>query len=240
MSKKGIEDLIKELEIFVDSCKFQPLSSVKIVVPKDELMGMIKELRMKLPSEIERCQKIMRNKDSILTEAREQRDQMIADANAEAESLIAEHEIVQYAQVRAQEVMNQAAMEADQLRAQAQAQAEEIMTQANAEAHAVLNAANEDGNTIRIGAMQYTQDALVNVEGIMQNALIEGAKRYNEMLDLIQENLEVVVSNRQEIEESLYGASVSSEQTMEMESSATGSEVKQEIAEESYHYEEEE
>ena len=32
-----IEQIIEEIEEFVDSCKFQPLSSTKIVVNKEEM-----------------------------------------------------------------------------------------------------------------------------------------------------------------------------------------------------------
>lgn len=201
MSKKAIEDLISELEIFVDSCRFQPLSSSKIIVPKDELMEMIQELHMRMPGEIERCQKIMRNKEGILTDAREQAEQIVSDAAAEADSLVAEHEVVQIAQARAQEIISQA-----------EYQAQEILTQAQTEADAILSGANADSNTIRIGAMEYTQEKLAMIEEIMNQALVEGARRYNDMLDLIQENLETVMENRQEIEIGLYGSPVSSEE----------------------------
>ena len=40
MAKKGIEEMISEIEIFIDNCKYQPLSSSKIVVPKDDLEQM--------------------------------------------------------------------------------------------------------------------------------------------------------------------------------------------------------
>ena len=195
MSKKGIEDMLSELEMFVDSCKFQPLSSTKIVVPKEELMAMIKELRIKMPGELERCQKIMRNKEGIITDAREQAEQIMSDAAAEASSLVAEHEVVQLAQIRAQEVLSQA-----------EYQANEIIANAQMEAQAVLNGANSDSNAIRIGAMEYTQEKLINIEQIIRNTLIEGSKRYNDMLDLIEESLNTVNQNRQEIETSLYGA----------------------------------
>ena len=39
-----IEQIIGEIEEYVDSCKFQPLSTTKIVVNKEE----IEELRMRL------------------------------------------------------------------------------------------------------------------------------------------------------------------------------------------------
>ena len=44
-----IEQIIEEIEEFVDSCKFQPLSSTKIVLNKEELEELLRELRMKTP-----------------------------------------------------------------------------------------------------------------------------------------------------------------------------------------------
>jgi len=66
MAKKGIEEMISEIEIFIDNCKYKPLSSSMIIVPKDDLEQMLNELKLKLPNEIERCKKIMRNKEAIL------------------------------------------------------------------------------------------------------------------------------------------------------------------------------
>lgn len=57
-----IEQIIEEIEEYVDSCKFQPLSSTKIVVNKEELEELLRELRMKTPDEIKRYQKIISNK----------------------------------------------------------------------------------------------------------------------------------------------------------------------------------
>ena len=53
-----IEQIIEEIEEYIDSCKFQPLSSTKIVVNKEELEELLRELRMKTPDEIKRYQKI--------------------------------------------------------------------------------------------------------------------------------------------------------------------------------------
>ena len=44
-----IEQIIEDIEEYVDSCKFQPLSSTKIVVNKEELEELLRELRMKTP-----------------------------------------------------------------------------------------------------------------------------------------------------------------------------------------------
>ena len=42
-----IEQIIEEIEEYIDSCKFQPLSTTKIIVNKDQLDELLRELRMK-------------------------------------------------------------------------------------------------------------------------------------------------------------------------------------------------
>ena len=61
-----IEQIIEEIEEYIDSCKFQPLSTTKIIVNKDQIDELLRELRMKTPDEIKRYQKIIANKDAIL------------------------------------------------------------------------------------------------------------------------------------------------------------------------------
>ena len=37
MGKKGVEEMIDQIEIFIENCKYQPLSQTKIVFHKEEL-----------------------------------------------------------------------------------------------------------------------------------------------------------------------------------------------------------
>ena len=50
------------LNEFIESCKYQPLSTTKIVVNKEEMEELLRELRLKTPDEIKRYQKIISNK----------------------------------------------------------------------------------------------------------------------------------------------------------------------------------
>ena len=68
-----MEQIIEEIEEYIDSCKFQPLSSTKILVNKEELEELLTELRMKTPEEIKRYQKIISNKEAILPMRRQRR-----------------------------------------------------------------------------------------------------------------------------------------------------------------------
>ena len=56
-----IEQLIGEIEEYIDGCKFQPLSNTKILVNKEELEELLVELRLRIPDEIKQYQKIISN-----------------------------------------------------------------------------------------------------------------------------------------------------------------------------------
>ena len=72
MSK--IEQLIKEIEDYIDSCPFQTLSANKarIIVNKEELGELLVELRLRIPDEIKKYQKIISNQEAILSDAKKQ------------------------------------------------------------------------------------------------------------------------------------------------------------------------
>ena len=137
MSSK-IEQIITEIEEYIDNCKFQPLSTSKIVVNKDDIDELLAELRLRTPDEIKKYQKIIANKDAILNDAKERSESMIAEATAHINQLVSEHEIMQ-----------KAYSEANQVIEQAQQQAQDILNNATAEA-----------NDLRGRAMQYTDDIL--------------------------------------------------------------------------------
>ena len=80
-----IEQIIDEIDEFIESCKFQPLSATKIIVNKEEIEELLRELRLKTPDEIKRYQKIISNKDAILEDAQSKADAIIADAQAKAQ-----------------------------------------------------------------------------------------------------------------------------------------------------------
>ena len=66
-----IEQIIDDIDEFIESCKYQPLSTTKIVVNKEEMEELLRELRLKTPDEIKRYQKIISNKDAILEDLRQ-------------------------------------------------------------------------------------------------------------------------------------------------------------------------
>ena len=101
-----IEQIIEEIEEYIDSCKFQPLSTSKIIVNKDQMDELLRELRMKTPDEI---------KDAILADAQAKADSLIEDAQIQTTELVSEHEIMQQAYAQANEVVTAATEQAQQI-----------------------------------------------------------------------------------------------------------------------------
>lgn len=178
MGKRGVEDMISELEIFIDNCKFSPLSSNKILVPKDEIGSMLNELRLKLPSEIDRSKKIMRNKEAMLTDARNRADAMMAEAREEANRLVSESQIVELANI----------------------QANEILRRANEQAAAIVKAAQNEENDLRLGAMLYTKSQLDNIKKYIASTLEAEKTNYEHLIASLENDSFVVNTNADEID----------------------------------------
>ena len=78
----AIEDIIDELEEYIDSCKPSSIfSDTKIVVNRDDIDGLLEELRRKTPDEIRRYQKIISNQEAILNDAKKKAKKQADDAN---------------------------------------------------------------------------------------------------------------------------------------------------------------
>lgn len=173
-----IEQIIEEIEEYIDSCKFQPLSTSKIIVNKDQMDELLRELRMKIPDEIKRYQKIIANKDAILADAQSKAESMLEEAHIQTNELVSEHEIMQ----------------------QAYAQANEIVMAATEQAQQILDNATSDANDIRIGSMQYANDVLANAENIIGHTLDSYTTKYDGLVNSLQECYEIVKNNRTELE----------------------------------------
>lgn len=177
LNMSRIEQIISEIEDYISSCKPIPLSSTKIAVNKEEIDELIRELRLKTPDEIKKYQKLISNKNAILADAKEQADRMIAEAQVHTEELINEHEIMQ----RAVE------------------QANAVIADASAKAQMIVDQAVEDASNIRLGAIQYTDDMLANLQMIIEHSIENNRSKYDALLASLNKDLNIVVSNRKEL-----------------------------------------
>ena len=170
MSSK-MEQIIEEIEEYIDGCKFQPLSSTKIIVNKEELEELIAELRAKTPEEVKRYQKIISNKEAILADAQAKADQV------QTNELVSEHQIMQ----------------------QAYAQANEVVMIATKQAQEILDNATNEANSLRVSAMGYADDQLHEIEEVLSNSIETSQARYDSLISSLQGFLDVVTKNRAQL-----------------------------------------
>ena len=128
-----IEQVIDEIESFISECKYQTFSNTNIIVDKDRMDELLRDLRLRTPEEIKKYQKIISNKERILQDARDKADAMLSMAQAETVRMVDENEIMQ----------------------QAYAQAGEVVKQATEQAQQIVDMATVEANNVRQSAMEY-------------------------------------------------------------------------------------
>ncbi len=172
-----IEQIIEEMEEYIDSCKYQPLSNTKIVVEKEQIDELLRELRMKTPDEIKRYQKIISNKEAILKDAKEKADALINTAQIQTDHMINEHEIMQ----------------------QAYEQANEVVVQAASQAQQIIDNATIEANEVRAAAMKYMDDMLAELQNIITHAIDTAEAKYGGLVTQLKECDSVISANRSEL-----------------------------------------
>lgn len=188
-----IEQLIDELEEYVENSKRRFMSSNEIIVNKDDMDEIIRELRLKTPEEIKRYQKIISNKEAILNDARAKAEALINEATVHTNELINEHEIMQ----------------------QAYAQANEVVTMASQQAQEILDNATIEANNVRMAAMQYMDDILAHLENILIASTQSATSNYENLIGSLNQYKDIIQSNRNElhpVEEDIEGITLDEEE----------------------------
>lgn len=178
VAKKSIEDVMNEIEDFLNSCKTTALSSNKVVVPRDEFDELFGDLKVKIPAEIDRCKKIMRNKEAILMDARKTADGIIAEATAQANRMVEETEIMVQANQKAYETVEMARVQANDLLAQAVSEA----------------------NEIRLGSMQYTNDIMMGIRNYVEATMEAERANYENLVTALNNDYMIANANLEEIQ----------------------------------------
>lgn len=172
-----IEQLIDEMEEYIENCKPKFMSNTDIIVNKEEIDELLRELRMKTPDEIKRYQKIISNKEAILQDARDKAEALINEATVHTNELINEHEIMQ----------------------QAYAQANEVVTMATAQAQEILDNATMEANAVRSAAVQYMDDMLIHLENIITASIQSATNNYENLVGSLNQYRDIIQSNRREL-----------------------------------------
>lgn len=172
-----MEQIIGEIEEYIEGCKVQRFNSSNIIVDKETLEELLHELRVKTPEEIKRYQKIISNKEAILADARTKADEILAQAQIQTNELISEHEIMQ----------------------QAYAQANEVVSLAQRQAQEIMDEATNDANEIRLGAIGYADSLLKSIEELLNGSHSIFKTNFAQLSANMERMMEIVAANRAEL-----------------------------------------
>ncbi|MGN0267099.1 MAG: vacuolar family H+-ATPase subunit H [Lachnospiraceae bacterium] len=188
-----IEQLISDMEQYIDSCKTQAFSgNRKIIVDRGAVDDFLAELRMCMPEVIQRSEKIVSNKEAIISDAKNQAEKLLNDANEKTTVLIDEHEIVQ----------------------QAISQGQMIVDQADDQAQQILDDAVREANAFKDSAINYTSDAMTTLRALYEDSIKETAALFQKHLDELNEQYQMIADTHDHFLASIQG---SAEQEMQEE-----------------------
>lgn len=110
-----ILSVLEALEDAVEKSVSVPFLS-KCLMDKEELLELVKEVRLKLPDDIKQAKWVKEERQRILMEAQKEANNIIKDAESKIASLVDEHEITKKAYEQANEIIGSAQKNAREIR----------------------------------------------------------------------------------------------------------------------------
>ena len=209
-----IEQVIVEIEEFVDNCKTAALSNSMIKVNKEEFKALLNELREEIPEEVTQSQKIISNKDNILMDAKTKAEKTMSDTQFRCNDMYEDAKkradaIVLSARKDSDAIM----MEANKLKAQmvnenqimqtAYDESRKIIEYAQIEADRIVFEARNEANTIRHSSIAYADELLQSIQGIISGTIQDSQNRFNQYLNSLEFYTGEIDKNRQELANSI-------------------------------------
>ena len=99
--------LLETLEDILEKSRNVPFSG-KCITDKEEILDIIKEIRLKLPDELKQAKWVKEERQRILVEAQNEADEIIKEAENRIISMIDEHEITRKAYEKKVEIIETA------------------------------------------------------------------------------------------------------------------------------------
>lgn len=122
-----IQHLIDRLEQTLAESRRIPLTA-NLIVDEDRIFNLIDQMRVTLPEEVKRANRVEAEKDRILAQAQEEAERIRELAKQEAAELVKRDTIMAAAQQRADTILERARREADILRHDSDAYVMEVLS----------------------------------------------------------------------------------------------------------------
>lgn len=168
-----IEEVIEEIETYIDNCKPLKLSPGKVVVSREDMEDLLRKLKKNIPEEVERYRKVISNKEEIERDAEMRAMDLMKKTQEKTDQLVSDNEIV----------------------SRASAYADEIVNEAYEQGQLIVDQAQMEANNYKEQAQRYLVDMLENMKQIVDQCLDTTSKNTNKLIDSLSRVSDEVQSN---------------------------------------------
>jgi vacuolar-type H+-ATPase subunit H len=161
MEAVDIFRLLDQLEELPEKATHLPLNTL-VGFDHEQFYYLVLKIRANLPDDMKNAQRVARDSDRIVEEARDAAVQQLDAGRAEANKVL-------------DDARAEAARMIEQARQQAMYMVDhtEVAKMATSQAHEILRRAETESSEIRKGADDYARDVLTNLEGVMSRAIVQ-------------------------------------------------------------------
>lgn len=121
-----IQHLVDRLEQVLSESRRLPLTAL-LLVDEDQLFNIVDQLRVAIPEEVKRANRVEAEKERILAQAKEEAERIRQLAKQEAAELVRRDSVTAASEQRARNILERAQREADILRHDADAYVLEVL-----------------------------------------------------------------------------------------------------------------
>jgi hypothetical protein len=133
-----ILQLVDKLEELFNQSRPIPLTN-NVIVDEDRMLDLIDQMRVAIPDEVKKAQKLVAERDRTMAQAQEEAKRTLQLAREKSDGLVDRDSIVTSAESRAEQIMQQAALDAEATRQEADDYVIETLTNLEMELERVLN-----------------------------------------------------------------------------------------------------
>jgi len=140
--------LVDRLEDLLNESRPFPFTH-NVIVDEDRMLDIIDQMRVAIPDEVKKAQKLLAERDRILAQAQEEANRTLAIAREKSDQLVERDAIVQAAKARANQVVAQARSEGDNTRSEADQYVVDTLTRLEMELDRTLNQVRNGIRTLK-------------------------------------------------------------------------------------------
>jgi cell division septum initiation protein DivIVA len=156
-------DLLEDLEDLIENGSSIPLTG-RVVLDREDLLELVKDIRLQLPDEIKQAKWIKEERNKILAEAQDESERITKEAQSRYQNIVTtakdeENRIINNTMVRVDELV-----EEEEIYVVAKEKSTEIINEANLKAQEILKNAHDETNDLRLGSLEYADKLLCEVQ----------------------------------------------------------------------------